>query len=1252
MFDEQQDDSRFTPARHAPQQDATGVLDLAGAAMKSAWYVDNVTARFDAYEEAYDRRARAIKEATGQDIGDNPIRSKFLWFNVPNIDVVMGWRDGHVKQRLAALADQYPHMRDVIRPDVSITQDAEEIARRAEEHAADIAARYRGLPPRLAVQFAGGFGGSLSDPLNVSTFAVGPAGRVAVGAKSVLWMGVKQGAANAGVEALSQPAVQSWRRQAGLDYGFGMAATNVGAAFAFGFGLDAGVRGVARGIRRGLDRVPKTDAHGAVVGWRRSSDQQPLPEQAGPVVPAPADAEQALADAAAGLPPNAIARKAAAGDIDAMWRMAKQLGIDGEPEIRGAKMSAEIDAEFTARMRQAGAEDWRSMERLAAALRAAEEPDHFLPPAGVAVAPQGGSRGARGPDVEGDAIALARALRADQRALDGRVGAVPEAARSLARLAPDAFEEAAAGRVKGEIAALVGEHVPAGPRQGELMRELADLTPRSADEARRYLAFRLADPAQVETGAGIVRLPQAVAEVRAGVIDAAVQRLAKGLDASQESSLQAVLEAAAARAGAVSDAVADASRMVDAGTAPRQAGAMLEQRLRRLSETPPERAVEARGIDEPGGPEAQAQVAELERDLKGEIDDAKATLDGQPTRDDETMLAIRAFHGSPHDFERFDMSRLGTGEGAAAFGVGHNIASKQEVAVYYKNKLSPITSEEQIAFDPGIPKDQRDAVVAAFHQANEYMPGKVTAQIIGQILDDNRKQGIVQGMAADAYDQGRVTIAPQSGHVYTVEFNADEARLLDWDVPFEKQPANVIDAFKKASGGVDVSSSVVAVKLRTDTKIKIDVNGMDMPNGIKSFAETFSSDPRHIGSIYKIGDEYNAWTYDIGYSPGDGWVLDTGVTKTGPQSGKSYRVWQKTGASDDVIKDEIISYMKPIADANPVSGGVAYNRLAKALDKTGRRFGGDPKEASAALAKAGVPGIRFLDQFSRDIGRGSRNFIVFNDADIKIVAKNGQPMSEAERKLVLLAMRGSDQAAARAPTDAALLRAEHGLTPAAEMRSAELRREVERTIARIAPPGVKARIEERIHFRDREVDGLFDPHERLIHVALSAADPVRVATEEAGHALKASGLLTDQEYGLLWAHAQRHGLRKQYRIDEQYRPIYGARWKVDPDRLEAALREETIMKMLAAHAAGERFGGMVDRIVETVARVLAAIRDALGLKGFGTVHDVFRAIESGEVKSRAEPGADAAARRAELAPAMAEVDRAGEVKGVADACRG
>ena len=43
----------------------------------------------------------------------------------------------------------------------------------------------------------------------------------------------------------------------------------------------------------------------------------------------------------------------------------------------------------------------------------------------------------------------------------------------------------------------------------------------------------------------------------------------------------------------------------------------------------------------------------------------------------------RAFHGTPHRFEKFDVNAIGTGEGAAAYGWGFYCASSRATARYY-----------------------------------------------------------------------------------------------------------------------------------------------------------------------------------------------------------------------------------------------------------------------------------------------------------------------------------------------------------------------------------------------------------------------------------------------------------------------------------------------------------------------------------------------------------------------------------------
>jgi hypothetical protein len=49
-------------------------------------------------------------------------------------------------------------------------------------------------------------------------------------------------------------------------------------------------------------------------------------------------------------------------------------------------------------------------------------------------------------------------------------------------------------------------------------------------------------------------------------------------------------------------------------------------------------------------------------------------------------------------------------------------------------------------------------------------------------------------------------------------------------------------------------------------------------------------------------------------------------------------------------------------------------------------------ERSKALLKAGIPGIRYLDGGSRGAGDGTRNFVVFDENNIRITEENGQPV--------------------------------------------------------------------------------------------------------------------------------------------------------------------------------------------------------------------------------------------------------------------
>ena len=83
-------------------------------------------------------------------------------------------------------------------------------------------------------------------------------------------------------------------------------------------------------------------------------------------------------------------------------------------------------------------------------------------------------------------------------------------------------------------------------------------------------------------------------------------------------------------------------------------------------------------------------------------------------------------------------------------------------------------------------------------------------------------------------------------------------------------------------------------------------------------------------------------------------------------------------ATNDIWKSDVGSY----------DGSVIYNGLVedlKTFDKNNPQ-----KNASMRLLKAGILGIRYLDQGSRGTGEGTHNYVIFDPKIIQIVAQNGE----------------------------------------------------------------------------------------------------------------------------------------------------------------------------------------------------------------------------------------------------------------------
>lgn len=295
------------------------------------------------------------------------------------------------------------------------------------------------------------------------------------------------------------------------------------------------------------------------------------------------------------------------------------------------------------------------------------------------------------------------------------------------------------------------------------------------------------------------------------------------------------------------------------------------------------------------------------------------------------VRALPAYHGTPHEIpaeEGFRLDKIGTGEGAQAYGHGLYFAGDRKVAETYKKALSgfdELTLHTAEGKKKGPTLDDVDLEVAKYLEAGERAAGQFkhnTVYYAKQQAEAAGRQDVVERL--DRYGRdAKVGYEKNNGTLFTVDLDVKPDELLDWDIALAEQPAQVRKALQKVIGG------------------KVSPDGLDMGGGAV------------------VRDNRNGKVKPSSSSP---WVLVTGESM--------FDLSQK-----DVDR-------MTAEHANP-KGENIYTRLAAKM--------GGQKQASDFLNSLGIKGIRYLDGVSRGNGKGTYNYVIFDESRIKILEENGKP---------------------------------------------------------------------------------------------------------------------------------------------------------------------------------------------------------------------------------------------------------------------
>jgi hypothetical protein len=266
------------------------------------------------------------------------------------------------------------------------------------------------------------------------------------------------------------------------------------------------------------------------------------------------------------------------------------------------------------------------------------------------------------------------------------------------------------------------------------------------------------------------------------------------------------------------------------------------------------------------------------------------------------------YHGSPHTFDKFDMSKIGTGEGAQAYGHGLYFADSPSVAKSYQTALAPDKRATSL-------NDRMQSLRVGDKPVMDY-----GVEMNSDFIEAAR-QGPQQALA----------------HI--------DERLASW----QKQAADPSYPFK------DYAKEKIAgfTKLRQDAATK----------GVH-----YAGD----GSLYKVDlpDEHIAKMLD--------W--DKPLSQQ-PEALPGFRALAARPDMPPGFSQALESALQRKFDGQDL-----YTELMKVYK--------DAPAVSRAMRESGIPGIRYLDQGSRGTGKGTSNYVAFDDQSPKIVERNGKSLTQ------------------------------------------------------------------------------------------------------------------------------------------------------------------------------------------------------------------------------------------------------------------
>ncbi len=274
------------------------------------------------------------------------------------------------------------------------------------------------------------------------------------------------------------------------------------------------------------------------------------------------------------------------------------------------------------------------------------------------------------------------------------------------------------------------------------------------------------------------------------------------------------------------------------------------------------------------------------------------------------------YHGSPHKFDKFDHSKMGTGEGAQAYGWGTYIAEDGGVAKSYYDDFADLGERTNV-------------------------DGSTYERLKGMWRKDGKQ-------------------APTD-----IDLALDSLRDVKWD---KDSAIKDLELYIKNEKEFSGAKKIIGEDIHIGQAFYTEDEVQSAINRIK--ASEFEKTPEAYMYEVDLPDEKIAQMLD--------W--DAPLSEQ-PESVRDI-VNQILQENPDNMGLQALNKYPDTMRGEQVYERIVGMRGAGALD-------GD-QAASELMSEYGIPGIKYFDGSSRSAGEGTRNFVVFDEADMSILSRNGE----------------------------------------------------------------------------------------------------------------------------------------------------------------------------------------------------------------------------------------------------------------------